>query len=208
MTEPRLPTSTTGSPPPDFGWPHRITNLLVEWLEDLWERLRYTTATELPQRHLLRSLLVALICSTVAYLGLLWACFCYLRFPINPYSWLDVAEWVVLASAVVWGTLALYVGAVQLLALLSLIVLIVAYFALSLSYLCFVVWQSLRFGSPWLKRYRTGMFLGTVAIVTVATFVDGSKRFWDEPFSVLHWATLVFLFASAWGSARMLSNAG
>ena len=67
------------------------------------------------------------------------------------------------------------------------------YFALSLLYLCWQFWSALRKGSPWLRRYRSAMFVGMAACLLVATFVDGSYRFWDRPFEVRHWATLVFV---------------
>jgi hypothetical protein len=42
------------------------------------------------------------------------------------------------------------------------------------------------------------MFTGAVAIATLATFMEGSRRFWDRPFDVLEWMTLALVAASAW----------
>src|SRR5260370_38746736 len=84
--------------------------------------------------------------------------------------------------------------------LLWLIFLVCVYFALSLFYLCYVIWHSIRMESHWLKRYRSPLFVGMASVLLLATFVDGSWRFWDRPFEVYGWVRLVLVGVAAWAA--------
>ena len=133
-----LVTSATDPPPPDFGWPYRVTERIFEWLRDLWDRLLSQLDLELQKRPILHSFLRVAMCSGAAYFVLLWVCLCYLRFPVSPYSFGDIAKWVIFAAALVWGGIAISLGAAQLFLLVWLLSLIAVSFTLSLFYLCSV----------------------------------------------------------------------
>jgi hypothetical protein len=44
----------------------------------------------------------------IAYLALLWVCFCYIWFPVSPYGIWDSLEWMMLAGSVVWSAIGVY----------------------------------------------------------------------------------------------------
>ena len=146
-------TSVSGTMP-DFGWPYKITDRIFEWFSDLWHGLLDVLDRELSKRPLLHSVLRATMWSAVAYLVALWACLSYVQFPVSPYDFEDIAEWVALATALIWGGFGLYIGAAQLFLLFWILLLIALSLTLSLFYLCSVVWKAQREQSAWLRRYR------------------------------------------------------
>jgi len=191
--------ASSGASPPDFGWPHRVAEAIFEWLEVVFEDL-LDRATEVSSRPILGAVLRAAVLSGVVYLVILWACFCYLHFPISPYTLSDFVVWVFLATGLIWGALAIFLGVAQFVLLLWLILLVCVYFALSLFYLCYVIGHSIRMESHWLKRYRSPLFVGMASVLLLATFVDGSWRFWDRPFEVYGWVRLVLVGVAAWAA--------
>jgi tetratricopeptide (TPR) repeat protein len=189
---------------PDFTWPDHIAEFLSEWLSAQWKTLVEQYAAGFFRRRIPRMALQTAFWSCIVYIGLLWVCLCYVYYPVSPYGVWDFVKWVAIVAA---GTLvAAYTlyggvyGGITIALLLYLLLALTVYFALSLLYLCWQLWSALRKGSPSLRRYRSAMFIGMAACLLVATFVDGSYRFWDQPFEVRHWATLVFVAASAWAA--------
>jgi tetratricopeptide (TPR) repeat protein len=63
-----------------------------------------------------------------------------------------------------------------------------------------VVWNAKKEQSVWLRRYRPMMLTGIITVLILATFIDGSYRFWDRPFHLVAWGKLVFIGASAWAA--------
>jgi hypothetical protein len=186
---------------PDFSWPERIIERFVEWLSGQWENLLDHLETGLFERRLPRLVLRVVLWSCVAYIGLVWLCLCYIRFPVGPYGLWEVVKWVAIVIAVTFGAIyTLYAGGAAIALFLSLLLSIVVYFTFSLAYLCWVLPGAVRKRSPWLQRYGPVMVTGLIASLALATFVDGAYRFWDEPFDVAHWATLVFISSSAWAT--------
>ena len=185
---------------PDFRWPHRVTELIFEWLQNLWESLADYAAAHVRHLTFLGWVQVLIILGGVAYLAILWIGFCYIRFPVSPYGVWDIAEWVMVTGSVVWGAIGVYFGGALLLALLWLMVLVTVYFTLSLGYLCWTVWNAHRRQSRWLKRYRVVMMLGMALALALATFVDGAYRFWDAPFTTFRWVKFAVVGASAWAA--------
>lgn len=189
---------------PDFAWPYQIAELLSEWLSAQWKTLVEQYTEGFFRRRIPRVALQTAFWSCIVYIGLLWVCLCYIYYPVSPYGVWDLMKWVAIVAAVTLS--AAYTvcggvyGGIAIALLLGLLLTLTVYSALSLPYLCWELWSALRKGSPWLKRYRSAMFIGVAACLLVATFVDGSYRFWDRSFEVKHWATLVFVAASAWAA--------
>jgi tetratricopeptide (TPR) repeat protein len=139
--------------------------------------------------------------SFVAYIGLVWICLCYIRYPVIPYGLWDIVEWVVVVAAVTFVAIyTVYAGGALIAALVLLLTTVAVTFSLSLLYVCWVLLVALRKHSYWLKRYRPVVFAGAAASVALATFVDGSYRFWDRPFEIYQWAKFVFVAGSAWAA--------
>jgi hypothetical protein len=186
---------------PDFAWPHHIAEFLSDWLRKQWENLVEQYVSGFFRRRFPRLALQTAFWSCIAYLGLLWLCFCYVYYPVSPYGAWDIVKWIAIVVTVTLGAVyATCAGGATTALLLSLLVALTVYFALSLLYLCWALWGALRKDSPWLRGYRSAVFLGLGASLFVATFVDGSYRFWDRSFELRHWATLAFVAASAWAA--------
>jgi hypothetical protein len=185
---------------PDFRWPYKIAGHASEWLSNRWEDVKDKALTHLEGHAVLRWTLVVIITAVLAYLLVLWGCFCYLKFPVSPFGVWDLMEWLIKAGSVVWGAIALYFFAAFLFVLLWIMLLIATYFTLSLGYLCWSVWNAHRTPAPWLKRYSPVMIFGMVAALGLATFADGAYRFWDMPFTAFHWAKFAFVSVSAWAA--------
>jgi hypothetical protein len=74
------------------------------------------------------------------------------------------------------------------------------YLTLSLLYVCWVLLDAIRKHSYWLKFYRPVVFTGVASSLALATFVDGSYRFWDRHFEITQWAKFAIVASSAWAA--------
>jgi hypothetical protein len=110
-------------------------------------------------------------------------------------AWLTVVALITFAAVYT-----VCVGGSLIAALLLLLTTFGVYLTLSLSYLCWVVFEAARKRSRWLKSYRLVLLTGAAASLSLATFIDGSYRFWDRPFDITNWAKFVLLAASAWAA--------
>ena len=187
-------------PTPDFGWPYRVTEFIFDWLSNLWGNLRERLQAELLERRFLGSISRGLIWSSIAYLGIIWACACYVEFPVSPYGLWEVVGWIIFAGALIGGAISLCLGVATIAIFLRLLLLIGISLTLSLAYLCWVLWNAQQKQSLWLQRYCPIILTGIITVLTLATFVDGSYRFWDRPFGLVAWGKLVFIGASAWAA--------
>jgi hypothetical protein len=188
-------------PAPDFAWPHDVAELFCDWLDALWEMLLEWFETALLERRFPRAVMQVLFWSGVAYAGLVWVCLCYVRFPVSPYGLWDMVKWVVIVVAVTLGGIyTVYSGGITMALFLSLLLAMFVHLTLSLSYLGWVFWTATLKRSLWLERYRFVLATGLVASVALATFVDGSNRFWDRHFEITPWIVLLLISASAWAA--------
>jgi hypothetical protein len=197
-----MSTSSFGpssEPTPDFGWPYYVAEFISEWLNGQWQNFQF--GARLPRRPFPRVVVQTLLWSSLAYTVLVWACFCYIDFPVSPYGLWDIMTWVIVVSAVTLAAIyTIYAGGVTIVLLVSVLLSIAIYLTLSVSYLSWVLSGAVLKRSPWLIRYRFVMLTGLGASVVLATFVDGSYRFWDAPFEVISWAKLFLISASAWAA--------
>ncbi len=190
------PTGMSNEPTPDFAWPYRVTELLFEWLSTRGQKL-----LEVFRRRIPHFVAQAACWSCLAYIGLVWICLCYIRYPVIPYGFWEMVEWLVVVTAITFGAIfTVHPGGTLVVALLFLLTTLAVYFALSLFYVSCVLLDAVRRHSFWLKAYRPVMFAGATASLALATFVDGSYRFWDRPFNVTVWAEFVFVTGSAWAA--------
>jgi len=192
------PMGMPDEPTPDFAWPHRITEILIEGLSDLGRSV--LEQLETLQQRLPRFIVQAASWSCVAYIVLVWICLCYIRYPVVPYGLWDLVEWAAAVAAVTFGAIYMYVGGTLIAALLVLLMTLAVYLTLSLWYVCFAVLDAVRKDSHWLRSYRPVLFTGLVASLALATFADGSSRFWDRPFEITRWAEFVIVTGSAWAA--------
>lgn len=190
----------TDSQTPDFGWPYRATEFIFEWATDRYRNLRDNLWAEVSKRPFLRSIVRTFLLSSAAYLILVWVCVCYVQFPVRPFGLWDLGKWVILAGTLIWGAIGVCWGLSTIVLFLWLLLLLAISLTASLTYLCWVVWNAQRRWSAWLYWYRPAMLIGVIAVLTLATFVNGSRRFWDRPFDLVAWGTLVFIGASAWAA--------
>jgi hypothetical protein len=185
---------------PDFQWPYRVAERIFERLTDLWGVIKDMAAAHLVRRAGLRWTLVFVVSAGLIYLVTLWVSFSYLRFPISPFGAWDLAEWLIETGSVVCGAVALYFFTAFLFAVVGVMLSISTHLTLSLGYLCWNVWNSHGRQSAWLKRYSVVMIFGITMALALATFVDGTYRFWDRPFTAFRWAKFAFVGACAWAA--------
>ena len=195
---------TPNEPAPDFAWPFHIAEALSEWLNAQWETF-LDFGEGLLERPFPHFLIKLFLWSCVAYAGLAWVCLCYIRFPISPYGLWDIVKWAGVVIVVTLGAIyTMYMGGLTIALFLSLFLSITICFTLSLGYICWVLLGAVLKRSSWLKRYRSVVITGLVASLALATFVDGSYRFWDRPFEIVSWTKLVLISASAWAGPLLL----
>ncbi len=190
---------------PDFAWPFRIAELLAGWISTQWNRLLDELASRLPTSPMTRFATRAVVWSCFAYIALVWVCLCYIRFPISPYGLWEIVKWVaivtVLTAVMAYGVISAVLAGSGTIALLVLLFFsAIVYFSLSLFYLCWIIGGALRKRSSWLHHYRSVILTGLMAILVLATFVDGSYRFWDRPFAITAWVKIVLISAAAWAT--------
>ncbi|HEX3683851.1 MAG TPA: hypothetical protein VHU83_15055 [Bryobacteraceae bacterium] len=185
---------------PDFAWPYKVAQRLSSWLEVRRHELAQT-GTELAKVRFFRPVLQAFGWSCVAYVATIWVCLCYIYFPVPSYAFRDFVEWTVIVGPVTFGAIyALYAGSAAMALLAGMFLSFTVCFGLSLLYVFWVVTRAIREGLQWLKYYRPVLLLGFGSSLALATYVDGSYRFWDKPFEISHWVCLVFIAVSGWAS--------
>jgi len=189
------------APPLDFSWPYRVAEFLAEWLRDRWHDLCWWFGIGLARFPLVRRVLSGLMWSCLAYIGLILICVSYVYFPVSPYGLWDILAWVATVAIVTFVSVyTLYAGGYLFLSLCLLLFSIGVYFTLSLSFICWALARAARHHSEWLRRCRTALVTGLLASLVLATFVEGSDRFWDGPFDIRNWTKLFLLSISAWAT--------
>lgn len=196
--------STATRPPPDFRWVERCCNALVNVLEGFWHSFVRIFERRVEQHPVLRVVGRIVVYGLFACLALLWASACYVTFPVSPYGFWDLVGWIFIAGAFavggVFAAVSSYLGVASLAAILSLLLLLLLWFTLSLFYLSYTVFKAARTKATWVSPYRVVIVVSVICTVALATYVDGTWRFWDRPFELLPWLKIFFLSISAWAA--------
>jgi tetratricopeptide (TPR) repeat protein len=199
-----LVESSTIKPPPDFRWADRCCDTLVNALENLWDSLVRIIERRIDRYPVLRVVGRIVVYFVFAYLVLLWASACYVFFPISPYGFWNIAGWIFIAGVLIVVSIvvvySVFLGVVQLGLLLSLVLLLLLWLTLSLFYLSYIVVAALRTNAAWILPYRSVIVASVICVMALATYVDGTNRFWDRQFELLPWLKLCFLGLSGWAA--------
>ena len=197
-------SASTKPIPPDFRWADRCCDALMNALEGFWYSFVRILERRIEHHPALR--VVARIGSygLFTYLALLWASACYVTFPVSPYGFWHLVGWIFIAGAIavggVWAAVWLYLGGTFLAATLSMFLLLLLWLTLSLFYLTYTVFTAVRTKATWVSPYRVVIVVSVILTVALATYVDGTERFWDRPFELLPWSKTFLLGISAWAA--------
>jgi len=134
------------------------------------------------------------------YLLLIWVSLCYVTFPVSPFGFWDIVKWLVIAASLVCGTIGLALGLTTVALVLFLLVYISILFLLSFCYLAWTIWQAFNNHLHWINRYYKPIITGLLSVIGLATFVEGSNRYWSEVFDSTEWIKLSLIGLGAWSA--------
>lgn len=189
---------------PEFRWADRCYSAVDSLLEGLWGSLRRQVKSATARHPFVRGtgkfIFGIALCGAYICAAFLWGSACYVFFPIFPYTLWDVVAWVFMAGFLlisgIFGVYSLFFGFVFLGYLLRLLL----WSVLSLFNLFYVVIDATRTRAKWVIPYRSILIACPAGIVALATYADGTSRFWDQPFEFLPWFRLCFFGLSLWSA--------
>ena len=186
---------------PDFYWPERICENCVDGLKNVWEGINDKVQMLTARHPSAKKLLVVLLWASILYFVLVWIFACYVYFPVAPYGIWDIFGWVIFISIGFVLIISFLLHLLSIIGTISWALLLFAFnFALSLLHLCWTVVDAAQKKAAWLDSYRRVLALGIVSALVLATYIDGSYRFWDSPFDFSAWLRTVLIILAAWAS--------
>jgi hypothetical protein len=185
---------------PDFRWPGRVCGDIAIKVDKYLDRFINWLQKERRKRSFIgvSSIVLAGLLGTYA-LSVLVAV-CYVKFPIPPYTFWDVAYWGLIPILFILVAVGLIFTLIHLSLFVLFLIYTGGYFILSLVYLPWSIWNGYSTGSLWVKRYRLILSGGFLIATCMAIFIDGSYRFWDKGFVPAAFIRTLLICLSAWAS--------
>jgi hypothetical protein len=185
---------------PDFRWPGRVCGLAAQKLDKYSDRFINWLEAERRKKSIVGILYFALLGLLGLYVFAVFVAACYVLFPTSPYTFWEVARWLLIPVTSIVVALGLFFALIHWSVFLLFIIYLFGYLVLSLAYLALSVFKAVAGDSLWFKRSRWVILAGVLIAAGLAVFIDGSYRYWDKTFAPAAFIATLLISLAAWAA--------